>query len=441
MPDHPELHTEQGGLQRRVLHGSGLVLTGQAVRLSLQLGSTVLLARLLAPEAFGLVAMVAAFTSLFMLFGLALTPAIVQSEHPTGQQLSFLFWLNLGLALVLMLAFSALGPMLVWLYGDSRLSAIAAASALIFPLGSAAAIHRGLLIRQLRLGALVAIDLAALAGGLLLAIALAWAGGSLWALVLMPLAQASLHLLGVWRTCRWRPGPPALGDGVGQLVRFGRDLLGVAVLNHLLRELDKVAIGIWYGPAALGLYARACQIYLLPASQLITPLHDVIVPALSRLTGDRDRYVRLFIGSLAALTCIAAALALLLLRDADWIVQMLLGSQWHAAAPVVRGLAAAVAAQPLLAAVGWALISLGESGRYWRLARITGLVQGSALLVALPFGLVAVALSLSLSTWCIAVPLAVRALHRSRLVLGWAAILATAPPLLCACLLLTTGHS
>lgn len=428
-----DTHHLQTAVGRRLLRGSSTVLLAQAAKLVLQVSSTILLARLLAPEAFGLFAMVAAFAGLLGLFlGLGLTPAIVQCEQLTQRQLSTLFWLNLGAGLALMLLLIGLGPLLAGVYGEPRLPAITAAAALAFPLAGAVATQRALLTRQMHIDWLVGIDLASLALALLLAVGMAWGGAGVWSLVLMGPLQALLQLLALWRVCPWRPGPPARGTGVRPLLRFGGDLLGVAVVGHLVRQLDKVAIGIVYGPAALGHYSRAYQVYLLPTSQLLTPLYDVVLPTLSRLVGARGRFVTLFAASLAALTWIAAALALALFLHPGEIVRVVLGAQWEQAVPVLHNLAPAVAAQPLLSAAGWALTSLGEGRRYWRLAWVTALWQCALLLLALPFGPAGVALSLSLSSWCVAVPLALRGLAGSRLRLFWPAVAAVAPPVLLA---------
>jgi len=214
------------------------------------------------------------------------------------------------------------------------------------------------------------------------------------------------------------------------MLRFGGNLLGVTLFGYLSRQLDKIGVGVLYGPVLLGYYTRGYQLFMLPTSQIAVPLHDVIVPTLSRLHADPRGFQVTFGRILAALTWFTAALALGAGLWTQQIVGIVFGPQWHPVVEVLRNLSPTLALQPVLAAAGWAFISRGEGERYRRWALGSALIQGLAILVGLPLGIAAVALAISVSTWCLTLPWTLHCLRRSNPDLRRAALRAVVPPLL-----------
>jgi PST family polysaccharide transporter len=406
-----------------------LVLAAQVVKLGLQIAAMVLLARLLTPLDFGLVAMVTALTGLVGLFaGLGLSQVIVQRAQITQAQLSTLFWLNLGFGLLLTLAVMLFAPLIAWVYHDPRLTGIALLGAPVYVIASAAVHYRALLLRQMRFRMLMLSDILGLTLSVLAGLMMAWWGAGYWSLVAMPVVQGAIQLLGLGLASDWRPGRPVRGCGVRPMLRFGGDLLGVTLFGYLARQIDKIGVGVLYGPVLLGYYSRGYQLFMLPSSQISTPLHEVIVPTLSRLTADPERFQRTFRRVLATLAWVSAGLALTALLWAPQIVGVVFGPQWDPVVTVLRNLSPTLALQPLLSSTGWAFISRGESGRYRRWALGSALIQGLAILAGLPLGIAGVALATSLCTWGLTMPWTLYCLRRADADLGRAALRAVAAP-------------
>ena len=144
------------GMGAKSLRAGAVVLTAQGVKLGLQIAGMVLLARLLTPADFGLVAMVGALTGVIGLFGdLGLPSVIMQQVRITQAQLSTLFWLNLGFGLLLTLTVVLSAPLIAWVYSDPRLTGIALLGAPLFLVGGAGAQYRALLQRQMQFRALM----------------------------------------------------------------------------------------------------------------------------------------------------------------------------------------------------------------------------------------------------------------------------------------------
>lgn len=149
--------------------------------------STVVLARLLLPADFGLVAMVTAITGLGQAFSdLGLSEATIQRQEISHHQVSTLFWINVAIGMTLTLATIALAPVMAWFYRDPRLKGITFLVSLTFLIGGLRVQHDALIRRQMRFVALAIRDVAAYAVAVPVAIIMAWRGAGYWAIVALP---------------------------------------------------------------------------------------------------------------------------------------------------------------------------------------------------------------------------------------------------------------
>jgi len=205
-------------LKGRSVRGGAATLAGQGGRFLIQMVSTVVLARLLTPADFGLIAMVTAVTGFAEFFkDLGLSMATVQKAEVTHEQVSVLFWVNVAMSVLIALITAALGPVIAWFYGDPRLATVTVALSLAFVFGGLTVQHQALLRRQMRFTALAIIPVIAMAAAVMAAIIAGSLGAGYWALVIMELTRAATSAAAVWLVCRWWPGLPTRGAGVPQL--------------------------------------------------------------------------------------------------------------------------------------------------------------------------------------------------------------------------------
>jgi len=174
------------------------------------MASMMVLARLLLPQDFGLMAMVTAITGFLAVFAdLGLSMATIQRPEISHVQLSTLFWVNAALGAGVMLVTVATAPAIAWFYGEPRLAWIALTLSGAFLVSGLAVQHQALLRRHMRFGVLAWIEISAVAAGAAAGVGLAWSGAGYWALVVMQLAVAAVATAGAWLMYRWRPGLPA----------------------------------------------------------------------------------------------------------------------------------------------------------------------------------------------------------------------------------------
>lgn len=389
----------------RSLRGGALTLAAQGVKFALQLISTVFLARLLAPADFGLVAMVTAVTGCIALFkdaGLSL--ATVQRKEITRAQISTLFWANVAISLGLVAITLLLAPAIASLYSEPRLALITVVISSGFFLSGLSVQHQALLRRRMRFSALAIIDIVAMASGVAAALTVGLATGSYWALVAMPLTTAATTTVGVWIACPWLPSAPRRGTGVRTMLRFGGTVAACNLVNYVARNIDNVLTGWWLGAVALGHYSKAYSLLLLPIHQINAPFSSVMVPALSRLQHEPDGFRRLYMDTISLVAWLGMPPIMFLAIHAEAVILAVLGEQWLPAVPIFQLLAPAALMAATNIAGGWALIPLGRADKELRLALVTAPCFALAIAAGLPFGIVGVAIAVSVSRVLMKIP-------------------------------------
>lgn len=398
----------QQDLTRRSLRGGLIAFGSQAVRFTAQFGGTILLARLLTPHAFGLVAMIAALSVLLdMVKELGLSAATIQRPVITQRQVSTLFWINTGFACLLALALVLAAPAIARFYEEPDLVGITRWLALGFVVSGLTVQHWALLRRQMRFTTIAVIETGAELAALVLAVICALKGAGYWALVVQRVSGPVITMTASWLLCPWRPGLPVRDPEIGKMLNFGGSVVTFNVLAGAARSLDQVLIGWLWGPVILGFYERASRLVLVPINNLNAPLYAVAMPALSRLEGQPERYRNAFLlvfEKFAMVTMPPAALAAV---TADWVVGLLFGPQWHEAAPFVASFCAAAITLPAMLSIALLYLSQNRGGDMLR----AGLADTAAVVVAvlagLPFGAVGIAMAYAVAGLILRLPLAI----------------------------------
>ena len=384
-------------LTRRSVRGGFLTITSQGVQFLFSTISTIVLARLLMPADFGLVAMVTALTGLAQGFAdLGLSEATIQREDITQEQVSTLFWINVSIGLALTLATAGIAPLLAWFYKEPRLSLITLVISPTFLIGGLRVQHDALLRRQMRFTALSIRDITTCAVGVLTSVTMAWKGAGYWAIVTLPLAANFTQMTLSWAMVRWIPGLPRRDSGVRPLIGFGSRVALSYIMGNLNRSADATLIGWYWGAGPLGLYSRAYNLLMLPVRQLGAPARSVAVPAFSRTQNDPERFARYYLRMVNLILWISTPVFGFLFIVAEPVIVLTLGAKWQEAAPVFQILTISALCQLLLESVGWLLVSRGESDRLLKLLLMISPVIIGSFLVGLPFGIKGVALSGSL---------------------------------------------
>ncbi len=400
------------GLTTRLFKGGATNLFAQFASTVISLLSVVILARILRPQDFGLVAMVTGITGVLHIFKDAgLASVTVQRSEISHDQVSNLFWLNTGFNTLLSILIVLLAPLLERFYGEPEVRSITVAVGVIFFLGGLTIQHRALLQRQMQFLELAIITLISQAVALIAAILAALAGFGYWALVVQMAVSQVLFAIITLIITRWLPGRPRRGLGTWEMVRFGGYLTGFSFLNYFARNFDRVLIGRVWGDSALGFYAKAYALLLLPIHQVNGPINEVATPALSRLQHDSKEFRRTFVAILNAVCFLTFPLIAWLIVVREEIILLLLGPQWEQVIPIFTALAASAFFQPVGNITGVLYIALGRAQRMFWWGVISSIWIVLAFLVGIRFGPVGVAVAYSTAIFLIIVPLILFGIH------------------------------
>jgi PST family polysaccharide transporter len=399
-------------VKSKTLRGGVAKLCGQAGSFALRLGFMVVLARLLAPQDFGLVAMVTVVTGVYDLFTSAgLSSATVQRFAITNQQISTLFWINILVGIALGVICVGTAPVLAKFYHEPRLFGITVAMAAGFILNGAGVQHFAILQRQLRYVAVTAIELSAQLASIVVGIGMALAGFGYWALVGAAIISPAVRTAGMWSVTGWIPGAPKWDAGVNSMLRFGGTITLNGLIVYIAYNFDKLLLGRVWGADALGIYGRAYQLINLPTGNINAAVGGIAFSALSRLQNDPARIRSYFLRGYTLVISMTVPITIFSAFFAEDIILVLLGPKWAEAAEIFRFLAPTALIFGIINPLAWLLLSVGLQGRSLRIAMVIAPIVVVSYLLGLPYGPAGVAFAYSAGMTLLLIPCVLWCLH------------------------------
>jgi len=381
-------------LKSRAVKGGGLAIFTSSAKYLVNIMGTIVLARLLAPADFGLLAMVSAITEFFFLFqDLGLTDAVIQAQEINHRQISTVFWINLVFGLGMAILIIALSPAIAWFYSEPRLKLIAIIVSTGFIFSGLSIQHRALLKRSMKFRQIAAIEVSARIGSILAAIIMALYGCGYWSLVARPVIYAILGALISWVLCSWRPGLPTRNSNVSTMIRFGAHTTATFIVHYFATRLDKILVGWKYGAAELGYYHKAYHLYTLPVSQLTVSLQHVAVGTLSKLRDDPEKYRSYYLKAVSIISFVGFPFSAFLVAMSKHIILLLLGPQWGKTAAIFSIFGVSAGIQMIYSTRGWLHSSLGRAERWFRWDMIGSALTVAAVSLGLIFGTRGVAIT------------------------------------------------
>lgn len=349
-------------LRRTSVRGGAVTGIAQLLKLILRTGSTAVLARAIAPEEYGLVAMatvVTGFAGIFMDGGLGL--ASVQRTNLRNDQMNTLFWINVGIGVFLTVVLASLSPLVAVFYNEPRLVLVTCALSLSFIINSLAIQPTAMLHRNMRFLAMARVELLAMLVGIIVAVSMAYSGLGYLALIGLTLGQAVANVILAFYESGWRPGLPGKATGLGETLKFGFDVLGFNMLIYACRKGDNLLVGWYWGALSLGLYDKAYGLLLLPLSQINGPICRVTLPVMARAKDSPEELRRYVADMMFCIASIGTILVAGLFLFSEQVVGILLGEAWMECVPVFQALSLAALMGLIQNPTGWVLMAVGKT--------------------------------------------------------------------------------
>jgi O-antigen/teichoic acid export membrane protein len=389
----------------RTARGAFASIVGQVSNFALRIGSMMILARLLSPRDFGLVGMATAVTGFLIIFQDAgLSTAAIQSPSISRAQASALFWINLSVGAGLAFFCMVTAPLLARFYHEPRVNQLTMVIATGFLFNGAAAQHRAMLARKMRIALLATSDFCATVLSVSLGISLAALGAGYWALAAMILCPSVVNLFTSWMFGRWLPGLPRRETGVIKMIRYGSILMVDSIVIYISYNTDKILLGRFWGAQSLGFYGRAYQLMNIPTQNLSTAVNAVALPALSRLQHDPERLRRYFLQCYTLFLSLNMPITVACGLFGEDIIRVFLGPKWADAVPIFRLLAPTMLAMALINLPGLLLAAVGRVVQSLGLSLLIAPVVVLGYAFGLPYGPVGVAGGFSIAMLLLIVP-------------------------------------
>ena len=409
---------ETKGIGQIALQGGLKMFLSQGVKLVVQIASIVILARLVTPEDFGLVAFLTsifAFVGLFSEFGL--TMAIVQKEQIQEKDLNTLFRISAGIGMLLLLCIGVAGLLTSWISGDARYQWIFGIFATMSFFKSMSTVPQGLIRRRLQFGLLSLQEAGAFVLGALAAVAIATQGRGILALMAFQFIPGLLMCASSWLFAGWRP-QRSVGSiqEASSYFSFGGSFTFVEIANTVCKHIDNLLIGKMWGMELLGQYTRAYALMLAPLNQVMGPIGAVLIPSFSRIHQNETEFKKLTMALFVSFVGLAAPAAAFLLTCSNPIVNLLLGPGWETAQKIFWWFGFAVFCKPLGCHIYWIFVSCGQMKQMMRWTIVNMLLTVLAILIGLPYGPIRVASLFSIFEIALQIPLAIYFLGKTKLI-------------------------
>jgi len=411
--------TVRQNLKRKSVRGVLFMVSGGGADFVIRLVSTFLLARLLSPSDFGLIAMILSVTAIAEQFSeLGLSTATIQRRELNHQQVTNLFWINVGAGCLLCLTICGLAPWIAKFYGNPALVPMTLAIATTFVWGGLTVQHQALLSRQMKQAHMACVRVSASLLSLILAVVLAINHFGVWALAWREVTRALFVAAGMWLFCRWLPGLPRRNADIKELLHYGSHITLNQLVMACVSQLDRLLIGRYFGANPLGLYRQAQQLILAPIEQLRAPLYSVASPSLSMLQGDAERYRRYYQRIVLVIALATMPLGLFIAIYADEITHVLLGPKWVAATIFLRIFGIVAFLKPCLDTTGVVMMTYGFSKRLLKLSVMYNAVFAILMFAGIYWGAEGVAISNIATILLLVFPMLYFSLYRTPVTVG-----------------------
>ena len=359
--------------------------------------------RLLDPTDFGLVAFAAVFVGFtHVIADEGLADALVQRKELERAHLDATFWTTFAFAVVLTVILAALAVPIAALLGDEELAPVLVVLSLSIPIASTSLVQRAILTRELKFRSLALRSLLGITVGGICGVIAAFAGLGVWSLVIQNLVGVTAGTLVLWRVTDFRPRLTFSYSHCRELLGFGSSVVGFRLLIYFTRWADDLLIGAFLGPAALGFYTVGSRMLRMLIQVTSSLIDRVSFPLYSRLQDQPARLKAAFYKSTAFASLIAFPVFLATAVLAPEVVDLFFGPKWADSIPIMQILAFFGLIQVLTYLNGTTIKALGKPSWLVVIVGITAGLKVGAFLVAVQYGLIAVAVAATFVGWVVA---------------------------------------
>ena len=361
----------------------------------LQMVVSIVVARMLVPEDFGVRAILTFFTAVaLVVVDSGFSQTLLRKDSPSNDDYKSVFLFNLGVSALLYLLFVLLSPLLAQYYDLAVIVKIAPVLFLLLPLNALGIIQNTKLSREFRFGLLSRINFVASLVAGLVAIAVAVCGGGVWALVAQRLTVVAVKSLLLWWRGDWRGEGKFSGAAWRAMAPFSLRLMSTDIVSAIYNNVAQLFIGKVYSPNTLGYFNQAQKIKDLPVQSAVLSVQTVTYPAMAKIKDDADKFAESYRKVLMINVFVMAPLVVGMSLVAEPLFLLLLGEKWLPTVPYFEVIALAGLFYPL-AMVAYNVLKVHSNGAIiFRLELVKKGVMTLVLALTIPHSTMAIAYGL-----------------------------------------------
>ena len=360
---------------------------------------SVVLARILAPEDYGTIALVTVFTAILQVFvDSGLGTALIQKKDADDLDFSSVFYFNFAMCLVLYAGMFIVAPYIAIFYEDMTLTPVIRVLSLTIVISGVKGIQQAYVSRNMLFKRFFFSTIGGTIFSAFLGIGLAFSGYGVWALVAQQLSNTMIDTLILWITVKWRPQKEFSLKRLRTLFSYGWKLLASSLLDTVYNNLRNLIIGKMYSSADLAYYNQGDKFPKIIVTNINTSIDSVLLPTMSNEQDDRKRIKSMTRRAIKTSTYVMAPLMMGLAFCAESIVKIVLTDKWLPCVPFLRLFCISYMFWPVHTANLNAIKAMGRSDWFLKLEIVKKIVGLFFLLSSMWFGVMAMAYSLLLSS-------------------------------------------
>jgi O-antigen/teichoic acid export membrane protein len=379
----------------------------QIIRQIFQYLATITLVWLISPNDFGLMAMAMVVIGFLDIFkDLGTSSAIIKEENPSNDLKCSLFWVNIGIGLLIFLIIYFASPLIAEFYNSVRVKSVLQFLSLSFLIAGFSVQQKALLEKEMSFQVLSLIELFSSAIAFLVAIYLAFNDYGVWSLVWQVIVNTFLSTVLIWVFSNWKPGFFFKYSELRKITSYSANLVGFNIINYFARNGDYFLIGKFLGDYELGHYYLAYRIMLYPLRNITAVISRVIFPAFSKIQHEnsklRDAYVSVT-NSIAIITFpMMAGLALV----SFYFTEVFFRANWNTLliAQIIIIFAPVGALQSISSTVGNIYQVKGKTDWMLRWGLFASTITVIGFVIGLNWGIIGVAASYLITTLLMILP-------------------------------------
>lgn len=360
---------------------------------------SIVLARILAPEDYGQIALITVFTTIMQVFvDSGLGTALIQKKDADDLDFSSVFYFNFVVCLILYAVMFGAAPFIAGFYNDSSLTPIIRVISLTIVISGVKGIQQSYVSRNMLFKRFFYATLGGTTFSAFLGIALAYAGFGVWAIVAQQLSNTAIDTLILWLTVKWRPKRMFSWERLKGLLSFGWKMLASSLLDTVYNNIRSLIIGKMYSSSDLAYYDQGKKFPNVIVTNINTSIDSVLLPTMASTQDDAGRVKSMTRRAIKTSTYIMAPLMMGLAFCAEPIVELVLTDKWLPCVPFLRIFCITYMFYPIHTANLNAIKAMGRSDLFLKLEIAKKVVGMALLLSTMWFGVMAMVYSLLIGT-------------------------------------------